>query len=460
MFTNNVIKTKSLPKAIEEMLGEIDIKIDYTENLSETQKKAFKLFQEKKNLVILSSGGTGKSFCIKVMEESVKNTDRKMQLCSTSGISSYNIGGMTIHSFMGIGTGDLDIQTLINKVVRKKMYRDRIQEIDILVIDEISMLSASLMEKLNILCQTIRKNKKFFGGIQVIFTGDPLQLEAIFNNNKKIYKEDDSRLIVESDIFNKEFNNKKKNIIIFKENFRQKGDPTFINMLLRIRNNTHTKDDLEILNKRKILPKDPSLHVHLVSSNKKAQDINETNLQKINNKEHIFEAIYTNTGRNKELTEILTKELEFQFKQKGIHNLILKKNARVMLVKNLDVQLGLVNGALGTIIHIVENIIKVKFDNDIEYDIKPINWDIEIDNCKATSIQIPLILAYAITTHKSQGITLTSAVLDLDDCFANHMVYVALSRLKTLDGMYLKSFDPKKIKINKKIKEYLDSIEN
>jgi ATP-dependent DNA helicase PIF1 len=457
MLKNSIVKTDLLPRAIEEMLGNIDIKIDYTENLSESQKKAFKLFQEKKNLVIFSSAGCGKSFCIKTMQESVKNTDRKMQLCSTTGISAYNIGGMTINSFMGIGTGDQDVNFLIRKVSRTAVYRDRIIEIDVLVIDEISMLSASLMEKLNTLCQVVRKSKKFFGGIQVIFTGDPLQLEAIFNSNKKIYKDIDERLIVESDIFNKEFNQKKGNVLILKENFRQKGDPTFINMLLRIRNNTYTKEDLEILNKRKIMPKE-DFHVHLVSTNKKAQDINDNNLKKINESDFIFKACYTSTGKNKELRDILTKELEFQFKQKGIDNLILRKNARVMLVKNLDVELGLVNGALGTIIEIKDKIITVKFDNEIEYNILPVNWDIQIDNCKATSTQIPLMLAYAITIFKSQSLTLNSAILDLDDCFANHMVYVALSRLKSLDGMYLKSFNSHKIKINEKIKEYLENL--
>jgi ATP-dependent DNA helicase PIF1 len=464
---NQVQVEKLVPDSIQDLLKEhLNITVDYEDNLSESQKAAFKLFKENKNLVILGSAGTGKSMIIKTMEEYIKTNKResKIYLCSTTGISSYNIGGMTIHSFMGIGTGDIPIEALIRRVNRKKKYRDRIISTDILVIDEVSMLSAELFEKLNRICQTIRKSKQFFGGIQIILTGDLLQLLPVFNRNIEFTKgeEQDSRLIIESPEFTKEFNKKNGNVIVLKENFRQKNDPTFINLLSRIRDGTYTEQDITLV-KTKLnklpLGKTP---VNLVSSNKSAQIINDSNVLKIKEPVNKYIAIYKDSGKEPEVDELLVKELKFQFKQKGIDTLELKKGARVMLIKNMDVSIGLVNGSLGTIDSFIEENNQeypvVMFDNGIKQLISPVSWELELDNCKASATQVPLMLAYSITIHRSQSLTLDSAVLDLADCFADSQVYVALSRLRSLDGLYLKSFNPAKIKVNQKMKKFLESL--
>lgn len=409
---------------------------------------------------------THNSHLIKTMEEYVKVNykNKKMYLSSTTGISAYNIGGMTINSFMGIGTGDMPVDALINRIKRRKMYKDRIINTDILVIDEVSMLSGELFEKLNLICQNIRKNRIFFGGIQIIFTGDFLQLLPVFNKNKDLYKTVDDRLIIESPLFNQTFND--KNILILKENFRQKNDPVFVNLLLRIRNGTFTNDDVKLLNTRQVLPENMQEHVHLVSSNKKAQVINETQLDKLKTPKVKYISSYTSSGKNNDIKELLTRELQFQFNQKGINELILKKGSRVMLIKNLDVTAGLVNGAIGTIIDFTPdpdanfNIPIVKFDNsNINHPISAVSWELEIDGCKGMAYQIPLMLAYSVTIHKSQSLTLESGILDLADCFCDHQIYVALSRLKSLNGLYLKSFNKDKISVNKKMRDFLVNLE-
>lgn len=410
---------------------------------------------------------THNSCIIKTMEEYIKTNKRdyKIYLCSTTGISAFNIGGLTIHSFMGIGTGDIPVEALIRKVNRKKKYRDRIISTDILVIDEVSMLSAELFEKLNRICQAIKKSKQFFGGIQIILTGDLNQMCPVFNRNIEFTKgeEQDTRLIIESPEFTKEFNKKNGNIIVLKENFRQKNDPTFINLLSRIRVGKHTEEDITVLkNRLDKLPKG-KMTVNLVSSNRSAQIINDSNVSKIKEPVNKYTAIYKDSGKEPEVDELLIKELKFQFKQKGIDTLELKKGTRVMLTKNLDTSIGLVNGSIGTI----ESFIQVEnrqeypvvmFDNDIKQLISPVSIELELDGCKASATQIPLMLAYAITIHRAQSLTLDSAVLDLADCFADAQVYVALSRLKSLDGLYLKSFNPTKIKVNKKMTEYLNNL--
>ena len=443
---------------------ECGVQIEDNFNLSNSQKKAFELFKQGKNIFIIGPGGCGKSFLIKHFENYVKNLRiiyKKIVITSTTGISAYNIGGMTIHSFMGIGTGELELDKLLKKVMYNKYSRDRIINVDILVIDEISMLSADLFEKLNIICQRVRKNKLFFGGIQIVFTGDLLQLLPVFSKNSEIYKNIDERLIIESLIFNNEFNKKKGNIIELTENFRQKGDTHFINLLLRIRNGTFTKDDISVINSRLVhkYPNiDTSKMIHLVSANKNAQSINEEQIYNIEKDTFNFKAFYNTSDKNKTIEDILLKELQSQFKQKGIDNLSLKQGARVMLIKNLDTEIGLVNGALGTIDSINKDFVIVKFDNNYEKQIiSRVSWDLEMDDCIVSANQIPLMLAYSLTIHRCQSLSLDNAILDLAMCFCDHQIYVALSRLRSLDGLYIKSFNPSKIKINDKMKDFLAS---
>jgi ATP-dependent DNA helicase PIF1 len=466
MFKNNLLQVESqLNQSIQDMLKEANINVDYDDNLSDSQKKALELFKEGRNLLVLGAGGCGKSFLIKTMEEYIKTShkNKKMYLCSTTGISAYNIGGMTIHSFMGIGTGDMPIENLIKKVRRKKMYRDRIMNTDILVIDEVSMLSGELFEKLHLICQNIRKSNLFFGGIQVIFTGDFLQLLPVFNKNKDLYKELDERLIIESPLFGQMFN--KDNIVILQENFRQQNDKTFINLLLKIRDGSFMDEEINLLNSRHNLPNNINEHVHLVSSNRKAQIINETQLNKLKTPKVRYVSSYSSSGKDSDIKELLTNELKFQLNQKGINDLTLKKGARVMLIKNIDVSIGLVNGALGTIVDFIpdpstsHDIPIVKFDTtNSKHPISVVSWELEIDGCKGMAYQIPLMLAYSVTIHKSQSLTLDSAILDLEDCFCDHQIYVALSRLKSLNGLYLKSFNKNKISVNTKMRDFLETL--
>lgn len=470
MFKQTIEKTHSLNNNIKELLGTVlddsaMNKITICAELSETQKEAFEKFKLQKSLLILGPGGVGKSRLIKIMQEHHAD-DTDMVLCASTGVAAYNIGGMTIHSFMGIGAGDSDLNTLIRRIFRNKSIMERIRTIKILVIDEISMLSASIFEKIHCIFQHFRKNKAFFGGVQLILTGDFLQNEPVFNNFQlQSQEEPDTRLLIESDLFNSHFNRKNKNIVLLKTNFRQKNDSSFLDLLLRIRQNTYNQSDIDLLqqkclnfhNELKTKTQNQIVPIHLVSSNKKAQIINESNLKKIRQTEFVYDASFNQTAKSFE-TELLTKELQTQFKQKGLDNLRLRKGARVMLIKNLDVIKGLVNGSVGTINDFTgDNYPIVLFDNGQKETIEPCNWELEMNNCRVKATQVPLILAYALTIHKSQSITLDHAILDLEDCFCNHLVYSALSRLRSFDGLLLKSFNPKKITVNEGIIDWLSS---
>jgi ATP-dependent DNA helicase PIF1 len=459
----------SMLSKIRDLLIEQGIPAEYNSiNLSTSQKLAFEKFKNGESILILGSAGTGKSKLVKEFVKYIKSNDetstKNMYITSTTGISAYNIGGITINSFMGIGTGRAPVEVLLKRLRYRPDIKERIRRTDILVIDELSMMSASLFEKINIIFQTIRKSKNHFGGIQLILTGDFLQLETVFTNELNGTDpnvEADHRLLIESDIFNKMFLN---STIILKENFRQSTDNVFIDILTRIRKAVHTKEDINTLNTR-LITEPRSDMIHLVSSNKKAQEINNKRLSEINSREYIFESSYTHSG-NPETCELLQKELQSQFTQRGIDKLILKKGCRVILIKNLDVECGLVNGLTGTVKDIIysnskSNVISVKvsFDNDITRFIEYSEWELDMDNSKVVCRQLPLMLAYSITIHRSQSLSLERAVLDLSDCFCNHMVYVALSRVRSLDGIYLKSFNHKKITVNNALLNFVNKVE-
>jgi ATP-dependent DNA helicase PIF1 len=431
----------------------MSIPTEYNLDLSETQQKAFDRFKRGESLLILGSAGTGKSRLVKEFYRHIKrvNKQKTMYITSTTGISAYNIGGITINSFMGIGTAEAPVEVLMKRLRYKTSIKDRIRKTDILVIDEISMMSAVVFEKLNLIFQSLKKSQKPFGGIQLVLTGDFLQLETVFTDQRA-----DNRLIIESALFKQMF---EKTTIVLRENFRQRSDNEYVDILMRIRRGEHTENDIKRLMTRRLkLTDDKKNLVHLVSSNRKAQAINTEQLNKIQSEDSCYESVYVKMG-DQETCDLLEKELRSQFNQKGVDSIFLRKGCRVLLIKNLDIENGLVNGSLGTVTDLFTDAVRVQFDNGVTQIVNRVEWELEMDNSKVICQQIPFMLAYSITIHKSQSLSLESAVLDLADCFCNHMVYVALSRVRSLSGLYLRSLNAKKITVNKKLLDFINDIE-
>lgn len=408
---------------------------------------------ENRNIFLTGVAGSGKSYLISQMmrRDSLSLKSKKIYITSTTGVSAVSIGGRTIHSFSGIGickTKDHAYNTTKSKPSAVAM----IKSCDILVIDEISMAGCNLLENLDHVFKKVRKSKKVFGGIQVIFTGDFLQLPPV-----------DDQFAFQSPVW-KELN---LTIIHLKKVYRF-TDPIYSELLMRVRTATHTREDNKILMKRK------KAYDKLDSSEGGTLEIKPTFLygKRVNTEQKNMEELEKNP--NTLHTVVSQDEVGDDPKappvpQDLLNNLApeklhLKIGAQVMLTKNMDVSGGLCNGSRGVVTKISgdRTTISVKFLNgkEIEFDKNPYKYMITDNNGKektrATRHQFPFILAYALTIHKAQGSSLDCAIVDAgNNIFEAHMTYVALSRIRSRDGLYLKNYEPSKITVHPDVMAYL-----
>ena len=418
------------------------------------QEKVIELFNNDKNIFMSGPGGTGKSFLIKYLVQLSYKTRKNIQVCALTGCASVllNCNAKTIHSWAGIGLGNDDVDIIINKLLKNYFYLKKWKNIECLIIDEISMMSKKMFDMLDTIGRKLRNNNKPWGGIQLIFSGDFYQLSPVGNKDGDI---DSKKFCFESDNWDQTFQNN----VILKYIFRQENKE-FSDILNNIRIGKLKEKDINILNKRldietnnlEIKP------IKLFPTKIKVKNLNDTELEKLKDIEKIYE-YKVNLKKNKHSDELIKHEINYILKNSLFEEkIILKKNCQVMCVANLDLSNGISNGSTGIVIDFVGDDPKVKFCNNKEFIISKKEWKSE--KIKELSIyQHPLILAWGITIHKSQGASLDIAEIDVgNSIFTSGQTYVALSRLKSLDGLYLKSFNPNNIIANKKVKKFYKKI--
>lgn len=418
--------------------------------LSSKQKDAVYAIEDGDNVFITGSAGTGKSFLLQYLKRNYLSSG--LHITASTGIAAINVGGQTIHSWSGIGLGNLPIEQLIRNFSTAKFARLRrkIKTTNMLAIDEISMISAKTLDLLNELFQDIRKSKKAFGGMQVILFGDFLQLPPIDRNP-------------ESQNYDFCFHSKAweelnlKSIILDKA-FRQ-NDEHFVNLLNNIRIGKLNEDDIEILESRFNLSDNDNLvkPTILVTHNAQMESINKKALAEISDESKFYEAKFSGD---------LSKIENLRKNCIAHEKLELKKGCQVMMLKNTYQKDGVINGSLG----VVRNFSRkdypvVEFKNGATIIISPEDWALEkYDNEKedlvteAKMTQIPLIPSWAITIHKSQGMTLDKIKCDLTRSFSDGQIYVALSRVKTLEGLYIEGLKFEKIRANKEVVEFYSKL--
>lgn len=387
------------------------------------------------SLFLTGKAGTGKTTFLR---EVVRYTKKKCIVLAPTGIAAVNAGAMTIHSFFQFGLGPF-VQGVIEPKSDFRINKSKlelIRHLQLLIIDEVSMVRADLMDHIDVELRRIRRNSKPFGGVQLLMIGDLQQLPPIAHGGEdELLRQYYKTLYFFSSAALKSM---KYSCIELKNVYRQ-TDRHFIDILNHARNCTLTSQDITDLNARYIpgfSPKSEDGYIRLMTHNRQVDYINETELEKLDSKPYTFVAAVTGTFPEESYPTA--------------NSLTLKKGAQVMFIKN-DPERRFINGTLGEVKSIDKNSIAVRLaESGTIIDVEPMEWqniryqfDEESKEISSKQIgrfkQYPLKAAWAITVHKSQGLTFDKAIIDVHAAFSPGQAYVALSRCRTLDGLVLSS---------------------
>lgn len=428
-----------------------EIKILEDSNDDENVVRILRLVRQKKNIFVTGHAGTGKSYILSKLKEKIP----KLVITSTTGIAAVNVKGQTLHSWAGVGICNRPIDQTVEKILKKSSVKNQIQKCQILAIDEISMLDIRTFEYVDAVLRQVRNNDEPFGGIQVIFIGDFFQLPPVEKGESS-----EQKYCFESNLWN-DFD---LYTILLTKNYRQ-NEENLITALSNMRINSLTNQDITLLKTRECEENtDTQNALHIFATNFEADNYNNMKFNKIDSKEYklyAFDGVY----HGEKLIETPTN-----IREEAILNRIdnvcnaekcitLKVGVRVMLLINLDFERGLINGSCGVVKEIDEEYVLVNFDNGITSKITKHDFEF-YNNEKLIAVrkQFPLRLAYGITIHKSQGMSLDKLVVDCSRIFEKGQAYVALSRIKTLDGLYLRNFNPAKVMVDEKVVEFYKTL--
>ncbi|XOV95297.1 MAG: helix-turn-helix domain-containing protein [Bacteroidota bacterium] len=402
-----------------------------------------------RHIFLTGKAGTGKTTFLKYI---IEHTYKKAVVAAPTGVAAINAGGVTLHSLFQLPFGafipeDIPIventslfntpKTLLRERKFSANKRQLINELELLIIDEVSMLRADLLDCIDHTLRLLRKNHSPFGGLQILFIGDLLQLPPVIkdNENQLLQGYYESAYFFQAHALK----NNPPIRVELKKIYRQ-SDQEFIDILNRLRNNHQTSEDLELLNNHYRQDVDTISNegfIHLTTHNHKANRINESRLNQLEGKTYSYQAYIEG-----DFPENLFPVEE---------TLKLKPGAQIMFLKNDPTGQGrFYNGKIGKISSLSDEEIYVEFEDGEEVLVEKLVWENKrfvlskirdeiIEKSLGSFEQFPIKLAWAVTIHKCQGLTFEKAILDLSDTFAAGQLYVALSRLTSLKGLVLSS---------------------
>jgi len=460
----------------------------FQEQMSEEQKLAFEKYKSGQNVFITGPGGTGKSALIREIYKYARKREHNIQVCALTGCAAVMLEckAKTIHSWAGIGLANGDIDTIVHRVDKNFFKKKDWRKTRTLIVDEVSMMSKRLFDVLDIVGKTVRNcHSRPFGGIQLIFCGDFYQLPPVGINTED---PDNSRFCFESDSWFNTF--PKENHIHLKQIFRQ-TDPVYCQILNQVREGRITRKTDAILRSRigVLLPDvsedgtpqtKPTI---LYATRSRVDEINRLEMEKLDildpdSPTYSYELKYITdlplSDKERQLRSAQSKErimAELHILKNSIlcdTVVQLRVGAQVMCVVNMEESVTtsatpICNGSQGVIVRMAENpsgntppLPVVRFNNGLEMTVNYHTWLSE--NIPGIGVsQIPLILSWAITIHKSQGATLERCIIDIGSgIFEAGQSYVALSRIKSLEGMSIMSYDVTKILVNKRVKAFYE----
>lgn len=394
------------------------------------QGLALEIMLSGESVLLTGSAGAGKTFVLNQFIKIAKNEGKHVSVTATTGLAATHLGGTTIHSWAGIGISDSLEPNFIEHMSKGRV--EIIGKTDVLIIDEISMLHDYRLDMVDQVCRAVRKKDEPFGGIQIIMSGDFFQLPPINRGDSRA-----GGFVVNSNVWQE-----LDPAICYIEEQHRQDDEKLLDILNSIRAGQLKRHHAQTLLERvDIQPDTDELMTELHTVNIDVDKINDAKLDQLEGDE-IFYTQLTKGGKN------YIDSLQRSVLAPAV--LRLKKGALVMAVKN-SLDKKYVNGSLGTVIDF-ENGTEypvVQFKNGKTITMVPDTWEIRDGEKKRASItQIPLRLAWAITVHKSQGMTLDSARIDLRKAFVEGMGYVALSRVKNLNNLYLSGINQMALRVS------------
>lgn len=427
--------------------------------LNSEQSRALDAVKTGQNIFLTGSPGTGKSYTLRNIIEYLKTKNIKYAITSSTGCAAVIIGGQTIHSYLGLGIGNNKIDKIVLTLKKNKTKYTQLQELQLLILDEISMIDDSTLTKISEVLKNVKNNKKPFGGIQVILVGDFCQLSPV-----------EGQYAFQSDVW------KELDLVCIQltELIRQKDDKEFQEILQEVRFGKCSKNTIKQLAKLQNTTFDDIKPTKLYPLNSHVNAINNIEFEKLylkNNKTsidkaHIVDCWPINPNLEFEMDLLHISEYDvnkdiFQYyaltndKKCNLddYKIQLFKGLQVMVTRNINIDRGIVNGTTGIITSLNNLSVCIKCNNGIHH---TINYHKDVNENNGTYVKfMPIRLAYAISIHKSQGATLDAVEIDAStNIFAAGQLYTAMSRARNLNSIKLLNFDHYSFICNPTVKEF------
>jgi ATP-dependent DNA helicase PIF1 len=398
-----------------------------------TQETALEILKTGANVFLTGEPGSGKTYVINQYIAWLEAAGLTVAVTASTGIAATHIGGLTIHSWSGVGTRDTLSRYDLDQIATKEKLVRRIKKTHVLIVDEVSMLDGKLLDMVDVICRTIRQSQEGFGGMQVVCVGDFFQLPPIARMGEMMRYAFESRA----------WENLRPLVCYLTEQHRQE-DELLLSLLGSIRRGEIEEDHYTLLREQVDIAYEGIEPTRLYTHNVDVDAVNATKLSELTG---VAKTFRMSARGNKTMQESLMRNCL------SPGTLILKEDAMVMCTKN-NFEAGYVNGTLARVVGFdtYEGNPIIETPDKRQITIEPVSWEVAEDGKILASIeQVPLRLAWAITVHKSQGMSLDAVEVDLSKSFVYGQGYVALSRVRTLAGLKVLGMNPNALMVDPKI---------